>query len=245
MLIDVIIICMCVYLLINNNIQFFSNSNNAEEKIYVFWTGDNEMSDNRKSCFESIKKNIGVPVVLITPTNLNKFIVTDYPLHPAYKYLSLNHKSDYLRTYFMHLYGGGYTDIKQTNVNWLPFFKNLNSQPNKLCNGYTEVAGGTASADPEIKKKYKNFIGNGAFIFKPRTQLTKKWFDILHEKLDKYYEKLKENPGKICDSNKSCNDTKYPLSWSFVQGSHFHDVLKPYQENILHDLPTINTRNYR
>ena len=105
--------------------------------VYVLWTGNNKMSEKRKKCYESIKKNIGVPVILITPKNLHKYILKDYPLHPAYEYLSLNHRSDYLRTYFMHVHGGGYTDIKQTNVNWLPFFKKLESKNDKWCSGYT------------------------------------------------------------------------------------------------------------
>ena len=73
------------------------------------------MSDKRKKCLDSIKQNIGVKVILITPNNLDKYILKDYPLHKSYKYLSEVHKSDYLRTYFMHHYGGGYTDIKNTN----------------------------------------------------------------------------------------------------------------------------------
>ena len=81
--------------------------------------------------------------------------------------------------------------------------------------------------------------------FKPRTQLTQKWFDTLNRKLDENDEKLKENPAQLCDSKNDCKDTKYPLYWTYLLGSHFHDVLKPYQENILHDLPTINTSDYR
>ncbi len=240
-----IIIILYYFIFVCINKEGFSNLNHAPEKVFVFWTGNNKMSINRRRCYNSIKKNIGVPVVLVTPKNLNKFIHKDYPIHPAFKYLSLVHKSDYLRTYFMHLYGGGYTDIKQTDVNWKPFFKNLNSQSNKWCNGYTEIAGGTASNDSEIHKKYYNYIGNGAYIFKPRTQITKKWFDTLNIKLDENYEKLKENPGQLCDSKNDCKETKYPIYWSYLLGSHFHDILKPYQDKILHDLPLINTNNYR
>jgi hypothetical protein len=53
----------------------------------------------------------------------------EYPLHPAFKYLSYVHKSDYLRSYFMHFYGGGYADIKKysSNNNWKECFNLLNS----------------------------------------------------------------------------------------------------------------------
>jgi hypothetical protein len=222
-----------------------TNLNKLEKVVYVFWTGNNKMITNRKRCYESIKKNIGVPVILITPKNLNKYILKEYPLHPAYKYLSFVHRADYLRTYFMHLHGGGYTDIKQTDVNWLPFFQNLESDHDKLCNGYTEINGGSASNDPYIKKNYKKFIGNGCYIFKPRTKLTQEWFNILNKKLDENYEKLKKNPARLCDAKQNCKDSKYPIYWNYLLGAHFHDVLKPYTDKILHDLPLINTSDYR
>ena len=57
-------------------------------------------------------------VLLITPNNLNDYIVKDDPLPEAYNYLSLVHKADYLRTYFMYHYGGGYADIKRYQHSW-------------------------------------------------------------------------------------------------------------------------------
>lgn len=71
-----------------------------------------------------LTKNSGVEVKLITPKNLNNYLLPDFPLHPAYDYLSLVHKSDYLRCYFMHFHGGGYSDIKPNYKNW------KNSLPN-------------------------------------------------------------------------------------------------------------------
>ena len=213
--------------------------------VYIFWTGNNKMNENRNKCYESIKKNIGVPVILITPKNLHKYILKDYPPHPAYKYLSLIHKSDYLRTYFMHVHGGGYTDIKKTTVNWLPFFEKLESKNDKWCSGYTEIAGGTGSSDPYIQKNYKKFIGNCSYIFKPRTKLTEEWFNIVNKKLDEKFEQLKKNPGRLCDAQQNCEHSKYPVYWIYFLGAHFHDVLKQYTDKCLHDLPIINTSNYR
>ena len=48
--------------------------NTLTKCVYVFWTGTNKMSETRKKCFDSIKKNIGVKVILITPNNLDKYI---------------------------------------------------------------------------------------------------------------------------------------------------------------------------
>ena len=78
--------------------------------IYCFWTGTNEMNETRLNGLNKLRSVSGCNVVLITPDNLNDFLIE--PLHPAYKYLSLVHRSDYLRAYFMHYHGGGYSDIK-------------------------------------------------------------------------------------------------------------------------------------
>lgn len=55
-------------------------------------------------------------IVLITPNNLANYVKE--PLHEAFSYLSLTHKADYLRCYFMHYFGGGYTDIKAHFKSW-------------------------------------------------------------------------------------------------------------------------------
>jgi hypothetical protein len=73
--------------------------------LFLIWFGGLEnMSANRKKCLDSIYQHAGVDIVLITEDNLNHWLVE--PLHPAFEYLSLTHKADYLRSYLMHFYGG-------------------------------------------------------------------------------------------------------------------------------------------
>jgi hypothetical protein len=88
----------------------------VSNNIYCFWTGDNEMSQNRLDGLHNLQTVSECEVILVTPQNLNQYILPDAPLHPGYKYLSETHKADYLRTYFMHFYGGGYSDIKKQLV---------------------------------------------------------------------------------------------------------------------------------
>jgi len=59
-----------------------------------------------------LKENSGVKVELITSKNLTKYIKPEDPLPEGFQYLHYVHRADYLRTYFMHHYGGGYADIK-------------------------------------------------------------------------------------------------------------------------------------
>ena len=102
------------------NFYLFKDSSNKSlckpkelnRNIYVFWTGDNVMGPNRQRCLENLKTQSGMNVILVTKDNLSDFVLPEHPIHPAYKYLSLNHHSDYLRCYFMYHYGGVYSDIK-------------------------------------------------------------------------------------------------------------------------------------
>ena len=237
-IISILLILLFVVLIRKNNTtEYFEKYKPAEKVVYVLWTGNNDMSLNRQKCYDSIVKNIGVKVMLITPKNINTFILKDHPFHPAYKYLSHVHKSDYLRTYLMHHYGGGYSDIKQTDTNWNDYFDNLNNSDN-WCNGYTEISGGSASLDKDIQQHYSKYIGNCSYIFKPYTPLTYSWYNKLHIKLDKSLEKLK----KQGINNNSREDI---LPWAFLLGEHFHDCIKPYTDKVLHDLPIINTNNYQ
>ena len=74
---------------------------------------------------------------MITPTTRPYFILPDHPLHPAFPYLSLVHQADYMRTYMMRYYGGGYSDIKHVHFDYQPYFDRLfNGPSDKLAYGY-------------------------------------------------------------------------------------------------------------
>ena len=75
------------------------------------------MSQTRKNCLIALKERSQCEVVLVTPYNLNDYILPDHPLHES-------HKADYLRTYFMHFHGG-YCDIKDPGADWNNTFNPL------------------------------------------------------------------------------------------------------------------------
>lgn len=210
-----------------------SNTTSTTSKVvYCFWTGENEMTPNRIRCLNYIKQNVGVEVKLITIDNLEEYILKEAPLHPAYPYLSNVHKSDYLRTYFMHHYGGGYADIKRHDNNWLEAFEKLEKDPNLWIIGYPETNEDAIAISDEgfglaLKKQYHCLIGNGAYISKPYTPLTYSWINNLHKKLDKKELLLKKNPGGIWGDNKG-----YPLVWSEILGQIFHPLCYYFNEHI-------------
>lgn len=203
--------------------------------IYCFWTGDNKMSVAREACLQNLKIVTGCHVLLITKQNLNEYILPDYPLHPAYEYLSETHKSDYLRTYFMNFHGGGYSDVKFATGNWEKSFMELNNDPQYWICGYKEIKGGVAY-EP-VADKYEELIGNGAYICKPQTPLTIEWYNEMIKLLDTKLEKLKENPSKHPRDYYDGRNSFYPIGWNEMLGQIFHRISYKYRKHLMNTLP--------
>lgn len=213
--------------------------------IYCFWTGTNDMSENRKRCLSQLKQTSGCNVILVDPSNLQNYILPEHPIHPAFEYLSLTHKADYLRTYFMHFHGGGYSDIKETGGSWIDAFKELYSNDEKWICGYREVPHGVAY--PPNRDKWRELIGNGAYICKPQTQLTTEWYSEMIALLDTKLERLKQfpatHPQEQGDSRPDYNG--YPMEWNEMLGRIFHKICYKYKERLMNKLPLLSFCNYR
>jgi len=220
--------------------------NKAPEIIYIFWTGDNPMTQNRIKGVDSLKKTAEVEVKLITIQNLNKYILPNHPLHHSYNYLSCVHKSDYLRCYFMLHYGGGYSDIKQTFNSWKKYFHELNNNSNLWCLGYGEdgfwnVPNIKGKIGKDAQKYFYLLIGNGAYIFKPYSPIAIEWMQELNKRMDDLAPKLIQYPGDVFGKNPG-----YPVGWSFILGQILHPIMLKYNDRIIKNnsiKPDI--RNYR
>lgn len=211
--------------------------------IYCFWTGTNEMSLNRKRCLNNLQMTSEANVILITPQNLNDYILESAPLHPAYNYLSETHRADYLRTYFMRFHGGGYSDIKETTGSWLNSFQELNNSNVKWLNGYKEVEGGVAYVP--VINKWNELVGNCAYICKPNTPLTQEWYNEMILLLDNKLELLKLYPASFPQDCAEVSNGKYPIEWNEMLGRIFHKVAYKYKNEILNTLPISVFWNYR
>ena len=213
--------------------------------IFVFWTGTNEMSFRRVDCLNALKNETGCTIKLITVDNLNEYIREDSPIHPAYPYLSETHKADYLRTYFMRYYGGGYSDIKIPNGSWVKGFEEMDNNPEIWINSYHESCPDSISCD-EVKHLWDKLPGNCAYIIRPNTDFVKEWYECLCKILDEKLEALRENPSHATDC---CIEyypgTKYPLRWTEILGSIFHKLVAKYTDRILFSLPMPNFYYYR
>jgi len=208
--------------------------------IFCFWTEKNEMSINRKKHLDNLINKSMCNVVLVTPENLQNYILPDHPLHPAYKYLSAVHKADYLRTYFMNFYGGGYSDIKGTSSSWKDSFDDLNNSDKWIC-GYQEIEGGVAY-QPYVTK-WRELLGNGAYICKKDTQLTNMWYNEMINLLDQKLSLIEQNPAA---HTRDCfeQSSKYPIEWNEMLGRIFHKYNYKFKDKCLNSLPMIDLNNY-
>lgn len=207
-----------------------------ERVIYCFWTGNNAVTPNRLTGLESmIARNPSIDVRLITPNDLDDYLIAGEPLHPAFDHLSLVHRSDYLRCYFMNFWGGGYCDVKTLHHSWSPAFDRLDADSGKWALGYREVASDMTARLPgrlgrDVRHRYARLIGNGAFIMKPQTPLTREWYRRLLDRMDFYAEALERHPG-----NERGDNPGYPIPWIDILGNILPPVALKYHHRLIQD----------
>jgi len=212
--------------------------------VYCFWTGSNEITPNRKRSLEQFKSVCEANVILVTKDNLKDYLRTEAPLHPAYEFLSDTQKSDYLRCYFMHFIGGGYSDIKETTGSWKKSFDDMETSGKWAC-GYKDTRDGVAHEpdDEAFKDKWDLLIGCGAYIFKPKTALTQEWFDGITDLLNKKLPELQKNPAKNPQDSQETG-SGYPIEWNKFNRV-FHKLIYKYHDKVLQTLPICIFTNYR
>lgn len=228
--------------------------------IFAFWTGPNVLSPNRIRCLYTLRKNSGCDVILIHEGNLQDWIIPN-TIHPSYQHLSFTHRADYLRCYFAHYYGGGYSDIKQCSFNWSPFFELLYENSNALMVGYPEQHRKDIAIEYSPSNlPYMIIPGMGQFIFKSKTSLTWNWLQKVHTILDYHSFSLEKYPGNFHPRavnggvhSRNIVDkllyrgSKYPLFWNEILGSVLHPLLYTYAfaGYVITPMPYIDTANYQ
>jgi len=209
--------------------------------IYCFWTGKNKMSVQREKCLKQLHEISQCNVILVTPEIYNKCILKEHPLHPSFKYLSETHKADYLRTYFMRFYGGGYSDIKKTTGSWVESFKKLINSDNWII-GYKEIDGGVCC--PSLVKHREEILGNCAYICKANTPLVIEWYEEMIKLMDEKYNDLMKNPAKSPQDSREVNHL-YPIEWNEMLGRIFHKIQYKYKNKSFNTLPISIFHSYR
>jgi hypothetical protein len=215
----------------------------VEKIIYLVWFG--EINPTRQASIDSFINDSGCKVVLITGDNLKDFEAEDYKMHPLFSNLSSVDKSDYLRAYLMYNYGGGYSDVKKCMFDWSQYFDQLNND-NTIdfiaCPLINEHGITNFSNDQSIvakaKTEYYNYSSVAQFIFKPKTDIAKRWIDEIHMKLDKMYDILEKNPAlhpyarprgfvkshTVDPEFVALFSNEYPIGWMDLAGNIFYKI---------------------
>ena len=240
------------------------------DRIFVFWIGGAVLSPARRDCLETLSA-AECKIHLVTDETLASFVLAEAPLHPAYPLLSPIHRSDYLRAYFMHFYGGGYTDIKRTSKSWRGAFAAVRDG-DMVGAGYQELPNGAGRfhrsrimgkhyfLEREVgylqahlryklqTARYKSLIGNCAFIFRRETEFTARWLSIVERRLDLLLPLLRENPGRypkeVAGNDYGDGPSRYPVPWSFLLGDILGPLSLQYRHRLLRILPPPDFKNY-
>jgi len=216
------------------NLEYIKSLNLFEKKnnkvVYCFWTGENKMSIDRKGALLNMFEKIGLPIVLVNEKNLDYFIKSD-KLHPAYKYLSETHRSDYLRIYFMKHFGGGYTDIKAQSGSWIESFEKISKLDEIWMVGYDKNPTGPN-------------VGLGSFICKADTPLINELYDEIVNILDKKLNLLKLYPSKF-PQDVTSETSNYPLVWTEILAQPFIKIISKYIIHYDGTLPHPYSHHYR
>lgn len=223
--------------------------------IFCTWTGQNPLTPQRAEALLSIYRETSCPVLFLTPRNIDEWVVPHSPMHPALRFLSETHKADYLRCYLMHHFGGGYTDLKHTQVSWTRLFEIVRSHPDATGLGYREIGPeGVASCggllEVELRENFHKLIGNCAYIFRKGSAFTSKWLALTHELLDRKIDALKANPAQhpMDQHNVTLPDgsvSKYPLRWQELLGEIFHPLVYEFSDSIIQGEIAPSFKDYR
>lgn len=203
--------------------------------IFGIWADSSvPISPNRQAAINQLHTRPGVEFKLITEANLYEYVLPDHPLHEGYMYLTGIHRSDYLRWYLMHHYGGGYADIKNPTGSWVEAFKEM-EDPDVWVNGYAEsdprhVHSAAGNVD------YKRMLGNGSFICRPGTPYTTEWGIELHKRMDALLASLRTSKKLIV---RDCLEYggEYPVPWSHLLGEITHSLQPKYFDHFRYTVP--------
>ena len=252
----------------------FEKDYTKDKTIWMFWTGDNEMSPQRRECYEQFSRtNHDCNVRLVTAGDVEQLP----NIHEGYEYLSEIQKGDYLKSYFLYHFGGGYSDVKRSYENWTPYFNRINQtddiyaigygerhvdhvaylegcrldpKKSKHCRDFTLDESGQNWSSRYVREGWRKLIGNGAYICKKGTPLVKEWWLGLTEKMDGYLPELKQHPSKWPRDSHNHTDpntgekSKYPIPWAVICGNIFHPLVLKYSEHVNQDLPYPDMSRY-
>lgn len=220
----------------------------ANSSVYGCWFSAG-MSNRRAASVGQWRKAFGDNFILITGDNVEDFFESNgMTLHPGFKLLTANHKSDYVRSFLMFHLGGVYTDIKPLPYFFKPSLMRFWASGSYL-GGYGERNQGGVSlyCSEETRQGWRNLLGNGHFVMRAGSDFAHEWNRRVLLTLDSYLDLLREfgrldlPRGPIPGSPEF---EGYPLRWAALQGEIFHEVQKDFGFPGFKCLPRPRMRSY-
>ncbi len=247
------------------DMEYYSRVSHLHGVPMVLWSywAEGEMNSARKKSFDLLLDHIGVPVFLLNRFNFREMEVSEFPIHPAFEYLSAVHQSDYVRAYLWHFYGGAWHDVKATKVSFAKSWE-IFKDPNVFLVGKPEYPKGPARVlDREgrwMPDYWKDLVSVIAWIGRPKTAFSKEVLLDFHFILDQHIDNLRQNPGRHPREKKIEAKSKwrsklikmayyfdgrgvyYPLPWTLF-GNIFHPLNLQYKGHVNRELPFDSVKN--
>jgi hypothetical protein len=208
--------------------------NMVPRMVWCIWFGP-PMTGKRLEGFNIMQQNLQMPIKLVTQDNVQQFEIPKHPLHPLFWHLTRTHKSDYLRHYLMHHYGGGYTDIKPRSNPWTAADYAVFDDESVWMNGVHEKHIEWVAGNSSVQRAYSELASNCGFIMRPHTPLSTLTTSRQNHLLETISDALQKADGRNCSSRCHPRDPKhpkahglgsgpigYPLRWTEIGGSIFH-----------------------
>lgn len=196
-------------------------------RLWCVWAGHNPMTDNRRRSLDVLRqRNPDLDVVVVTPENLDEFLVEGHPLHPAYEHLSAVHRSDYLRAYLLHHHGGAYADIKSMGHGLAPALDAVSRPGGPWVVGYPEIDADLVDnlhgpIGQDVRHNHHRIVGIVAMAARPRTPFTAEWLAEVERRLSYHREDLVAHPAE----DPYGGEGDYPVTWIGIGA----DVFEPLQ----------------
>jgi len=208
--------------------------------VWCIWAGDNAMSEQRQRGLASIREmNPAAEVILVTPANLGEYVLPEAPLHPIYPSLSLVHRSDYLRGYLLHHYGGAYADIKPQLGSIQDAITELNADRDRWLVGspiprFPPAIAGESDLDRECRRHFDLLPCGGAYAARAGTPLTHEWVAEVARRCDYYQEVATRHPGETWGVwVENGPETRYPIHWNVLQANVLEPLCLKYASHVL------------